>query len=187
MAEVFTEDKIIQLKEAREKAMEDTTPFPVMKDGDLAVVGDANKTEINKHDFIVKFIVPDENGEYHEHAVEYTGIYLKPRQAVTVQRLMTALQPLYSRVRTDGSIEDYTDEEIIQVASAFEGQVMDQLYRLVGFVLGVNEELIDYMAPNSVLDAYTKIMKMYPDMVKASESFFGSSSGRRKINPLSKG
>lgn len=184
MAEVFTEEKIIQLKEARDKAMEDTTPFPVMKDGDLAVVGDANKTEINKHDFTINFVLPDENGEYHEYPKEYKDVYLKPRQAVTVQRLMTALQPLYSKIKPGGKIEDYTAEEIIELANDFEGQVMDQLYRLVGYVLGVNEELIDFMAPESVLEAYRKIMAMYPDMVKASESFFGSSSGKKgKANP----
>ncbi len=183
MAEVLTEEKIIQLKEARDKAMEDTTPFPVMKDGDLAVVGDANKTEVNKHDFVLTFVIPDENGEYSEHDVEYKDIYLKPRQAVTIQRLMTALQPLFSKVRPGGKIEDYTQEEMIALASSFEGQVMDQIYRLVGFVLGVNEELVDFMTPVSVVNAYKKIMKMYPDMVKASESFFGSSPVKKTTNP----
>ena len=183
MAEVLTEDKIIQLNEAREKAMEDTTPFPVMKDGDLAVVGDANKTEIKKHDFTINFILPDDNGDYHEYTKEYKDVYLKPRQAVTVQRLMTALQPLYAKIKPGGKVEDYTPEEMIELANAFEGQVLDQLYRLVGYVLGVNDELVDYIAPDSVIEAYRKIMILYPDMVKASESFFGSSSGKKEIRP----
>lgn len=182
MAEVLTEEKIIQLKEARDKAMEDTTPFPVMKDGDLAVVGDANKTKVNKQDFSLTFVVPDESGEYKEHVVEYKDIYITPRQAVTVQRLMTALQPLYSKVKKNGSIEDYTQDEMIELANAFEGQVMDQLYRLVGFVLGVNAELVDFITPNSVIEAYRKIMVQYSDMAKASESFFGSSSGKKAKN-----
>lgn len=173
MAEVLTEEKIIQLKEARDKAMEDTTPFPVLKDGNLAVVGDANKTEINKQNFTLTFVVPDETGEYKERVVEYKDVFIRPRHAVTIQRLMTALQPLYSKIKPGGNIEDYTQEEMIELASAFEGQVMDQLYRLVGFVLGVNEELVDFIAPNSVIDAYRKIMVQYSDMVKASESFFG--------------
>lgn len=179
MAEVFTEDKIIQLKEAREKAMEDTTPFPVMKDGDLAVVGDANKTEINKHDFILTFIVPNEDGHYVKRDVEYKNVYLKPRQAVTVQRLMTALQPLYSKVKPGGTVEDYTEEEMMQLAIAYEGTVLDQIYRLVAVVLGVNDELVDFIDPESAVDAYHKIMKQFPDMVKASDSFFGLSSAKK--------
>ena len=181
MAEIFTEDKIIQLKEAREKAMEDTTPFPVMKDGDLAVVGDANKTEINKHDFVLTFIVPDKNGQYVKRDVEYKGIYMKPRQAVTVQRLMTALQPLYSMVKPGGKVEDYTEEEMMELAVAYEGTVLDQIYRLVAVVLGVNDELVDFIDPESAVNAYHKIMKLYPDMVKASDSFFGLSSAK-KVN-----
>lgn len=183
MAEVFTEKKIIQLKEARDKAMEDTTPFAVMKDGDIAVVGDANKTEITKQDFTLVFLIPGDDGKYHEHPVAYKDIYLKPRQAVTVQRLMTALQPLFSKVKPGGDIEDYTQEEMIELANEFEGQVMDQLYHLVGYVLGVNKELVDFITPNSVLEAYGKIMVAYADMTKASESFFGSSSGKKKTNP----
>lgn len=187
MAELFTEEKIIQLKEARDKAMEDTTPFPVMKDGDLAVVGDANKTEVKKHDFVVTFVVPDENGVYQKRNVEYKDVYLKPRQAVTVQRLMTALQPLYSKIKPGGKVEDYTADEIRELAIAYEGTVLDQIYRLVAVVLGVDDELVDYMHPDSVMEAYHKIMQLYPDMVKAAESFFGLSSGKKTTNPSNNG
>lgn len=180
MAELFTEEKIIQLKEARERAMEDTTPFPVMKDGDLAVVGDANKTEINKHNFQLAFVLPDEDGNYQKKVVEYKDIYLKPRHAVTVQRLMTALQPLFYRVKADGSVEDYTDEEMLEVARLYEGNVLDQIYRLVALVLGVNERLVDFIDPTSALEAYQKIMLSYPDLEKASDSFFELSSGKMK-------
>lgn len=180
MAEVFTEDKIIQLKEAREKAMEDTTPFPVMKDGDLAVVGDANKTEINKHDFILKFIVPDGEGGYVEKDVEYKDVWLKPRQAVSVQRLMTALQPLFYKVKENGTLQDLTDDEMLEVVKQYEGNVLDQVYYLVASVLGVDERLVDYIEPNSALAAYHQIMLSYPDLVKASESFFEFLSGKKK-------
>ena len=179
MAELFTEDKIIQLNEAREKAMEDTTPFPVMKDGDLAVVGDANKTEINKHDFVLSFIVPSGNG-YETKNVEYKDVWLKPRQAVAVQRLMTALQPLFYKVGENGSLQDLTDDEMLDVVKQYEGNVLDQIYHLVAVVLYVDERLVDYIEPNSALEAYHKIMLSYPDMVKASDSFFEFLSGKKK-------
>lgn len=187
MAELFTEDKIIQLKEARDKAMEDTTPFPVMKDGDLAVVGDANKTEINKHNFVVTFVVPDENGVYQKRDVEYKDVYLKPRQAVTVQRLMTALQPLFYKIEENGDLTDLSDEEMLEVARLYEGNVIDQIYHLVGVVLGINEELLDFMDPVSALESYHKIMLMFPDMMKASDSFFELFSGKKKAAPSNNG
>lgn len=181
MADIITQEKLIELREAKAAADKSDIPFPIVKDGNIAVVGDANKTDLNKHDFILTFVVPDENGEYHEKSVEYKGIWLKPRHAVTVQRLMTALQPLFYKVKPDGSLEDYTDEEMLEVAEVYEGNVIDQIYRLVAVVLGVDERLVDFIAPDSALEAFHKIMLSYPDLVKASDSFFGYSSGKKTV------
>lgn len=187
MADIITQEQLVKLKEAKEKAMEDTTPFPVMKDENLAVVGDANKTEINRHDITLTFVIPDENGKYWKKDVEYKGVYLKPRQAVTVQRLMTALQPLFYKVKENGSVEDMTDDEMLEVARLYEGNVIDQIYRLVSAVLGVDERLVDYIEPTSALNAYHQIMMQYPDLVKASDSFFELLSGKTMKSPSMNG
>lgn len=173
MADIITQEQLLKLKEAKDKAMEDTTPFPVMKDGTLAVVGDANKTEVNKHDFELSFIIPNKDGNYEKKTVEYKDVWLKPRQAVTVQRLMTALQPLFYKVQENGSVEELSDDEMLEVARLYEGNVLDQIYRLVSLVLGVDEKLVDFIDPTSALEAYQKIMLSYPDLQKASDSFFG--------------
>lgn len=187
MEELFTEEKIIQLKEAREKAMEDTTPFPVMKDGDLAVVGDANKTEVKKHDFVLRFIIPDENGEYKPVDIKYEDVWVKPRHSVTVQRLMTALQPLFYKVQENGKISEMSSDEMLEVVRLYEQNVIDQIYRLVAVVLGVNDELVDFIEPASVIKAFNKIMLLFPDMVKASDGFFGLSSSKKTKNPSKEG
>lgn len=173
MAEIFTEEKIIRLKEARDKAMESDTPFPIVKDGQMAVVGDANKTEIQKHNFILSFGIPDENGVYQVKNVEYEDVWIKPRHAVTVQRLMTALQPLYIKQEETGPFTELSPEEMLDVAVMYEGDVLDQIYRLVAVVLGVDERIADFIMPDSALLAYEKIMVLYSDMAKASDSFFG--------------
>ena len=187
MADIITEEKLIQLREAKNKAMESDIPFPIVKGDDIAVVGDANKTELNAHDFTLTFVIPDENGEYQKRNVEYKNIYLKPRQAVTVQRLMTALQPLFYKINEVGDLQDLSNEEMIEVANLYEGNVLDQLYHLVAVVLGVDERLVDYIDPDSAVEAYHKIMRMFPDLVKASDSFFGLSSGKKTKNPSNEG
>lgn len=186
MADIITQEKLLELREAKEKAASDETPFPIVKDGDIAVVGDANKTEVNKHDFVLRFVLPNEDGGYTAKDVEYKDVFLKPRHAVTVQRLMTSLQPLLYKVDENGAVEDLSDEEMLEVARLYEGNVLDQIYRLVAVVLGVDERLVDYIDPNSALEAYHQIMLSYPDLVKASDSFFGFSSGKKKA-PSSKG
>lgn len=181
MAEIITQDQLIQLREAKEAANESDIPFPIVKDGNIAVVGDANKTELNKHDFKLAFLVPNKNGDgYDRKIVEYKNVWLKPRQAVTVQRLMTALLPLFYKVKENGSVQEMNDDEMMAVVNMYEGTVLDQIYHLVAVVLGVDERLVDYIDPGSALEAYRQIMKSYPDVTKASDSFFGLSSGMKK-------
>lgn len=180
MADIITQEQLIQLREAKEAANESDIPFPIVKDGDIAVVGDANKTELNKHDFSLTFIVPNKEGEYVKKTVEYKGIWLKPRQAVTVQRLMTALQPLFYKISENGDVQSLSDEEMLEVAQIYEGNVIDQIYRLVSVVLGVDERLVDFIEPESALEAFHQIMMSFPDLLKASDSFFGFLSGKKK-------
>lgn len=180
MADIITQEQLIKLREAKEAANESDIPFPIVKDGDIAVVGDANKTELNKHDFTLTFIVPNGEGAYEKKDVEYKDVWLKPRQAVTVQRLMTALQPLFYKVAESGDVENLSDEEMLEVAQMYEGTVIDQIYHLVAVVLGVDERLVDYIEPESALEAFHKIMLSFPDLLKASDSFFGFLSGKKK-------
>lgn len=180
MADIITQEKLIELREAKEKAMESDIPFPIVKGDDIAVVGDANKTELNKHDFKLTFIVPNNNDEYEAKTVEYKDVWLKPRQAVTIQRLMTALMPLFYKINENGGLQDLSDDEMLEVVKAYEGNVLDQVYHLVAVVLGVDERLVDFIEPSSALEAYRQIMKSYPDIVKASDSFFEFLSGKKK-------
>ena len=181
MADIITQEQLIKLREAKEAANESDIPFPIVKDGDIAVVGDANKTELNKHDFRLTFLVPNEETDgYDKKVVEYKDVWLKPRQAVTVQRLMTSLLPLFYKVKENGKVENLNDDEMMEVVNMYEGTVLDQIYHLVAVVLGVDERLQDYIDPASALEAYRKIMQFYPDVARASDVFFGLSSGKKK-------
>lgn len=183
MADIITQEKLIELREAATKAQESTIPFPIVKDGDMAVVGDANKTELNKHDFDIDFLIPGEDGEYVSKTVQYNDVYLKPRHAVTVQRAMTSIMPMLYKIKPGGSVEEYTDEELQEVANTYEGNVLEQIYYLVSVVLGIDTRLIEWAVPDSIMKAFHKIMQSYPDLVKASESFFGSSSSKKTKGP----
>lgn len=175
MADILNEEDLLKIKESIDKAGESTIPFPIVKDGNVAVVGDANKTELNKHNFEIVFRIPDPKAEagYTTVKTEYKDIYIKPRQAPTVQRLFTNVMPLVRKVKVDGTIEDYSQEELIEITNALnDGGVYDIMYELVATVIGVHPDLVDYMTPKSVFDAVLKIIQVFPDMVNAGEAFF---------------
>ena len=175
MDKVLTQEDLLKMREAANKASESSIPFPIVKDKSVAVVGDANRTELNKHDFTIVFRIPDPTDEsgYSTKVVEYKDVYPKPRQASDIERLVTMLMPIMHKAKEDGSIEDYTNEELIELARDLNEGAYDLMYQLVTKVVGVHEELADYMTPKSVLDSVLKIFAVYPDMVNAGEAFFG--------------
>lgn len=174
MEKVLTQEDLLRMKEAANKASESTIPFPIVKDGTVAVVGDANKTALNKHDFTITFCIPDQNAEtgYAVRHVEYKDVYPKPRQASDIERLVTMMMPIMHKVKQDGTVEDYTTEELIALTEALNDGVYDLMYQLVERVVGVHKDLVDYMTPKSVFENTMKIFECYPDMLNAGEAFF---------------
>ena len=173
MENTITQEELMKMKEAADKASESTIPFPIVKDGNVAVAGDPNKTELNKQEFEIDFRVPDGNGGYVTKTVKYEDVYLTPRRALTASRLITSLVPLFRKANKDGSVSDYTDDEMRDLVKAMDENVIDLMYKLVASVIGINADLVDFMIPVSVLNAVYKIFKVYPDLVNTGEAFFG--------------
>lgn len=173
MANVLTQDELLKMKDAVDRASESTIPFPIVKDNAVAVAGDPNKTELNKQDFTISFRIPDGKGGYLSREVEYKDVYLTPRRALTASRLITSLMPLFRKTKSDGTIDEYTDEEMIALVNSMDENVIDLMYKLVASVVGVNDELAEFMIPKSVLDAILKIFTVYPDLVNTGDAFFG--------------
>lgn len=167
----MTENEYKSIDEAIDQAQESIVPFPVSTEDELSVVGDANKTEINKHDFEIEFLVPDGN-KYTKHTKEFKNIYITPRQSPLVIKAMTALMPLFKKADGKGNVVDYTDEEKREIVNKMSEEVYDALYDVVAAVLHISDDFKDYMTPQSVIKAATNIIYQYPEMVNESDTFF---------------
>lgn len=155
-----------------ESAEKSVIPFQVTKDDELAVVGDANETGLNKHDFKITFKLPDGN-KYKEYTKEFNGVYLKPRHETRLVKFMTALLPYYRKVTSDGGVIRYEPVEQDQIKRGFSEDIYDLMYDLVATVLDIDQELKDYMTQQSVVEATARIIELYPELVNESDTFFG--------------
>ena len=164
------------IKEGIDKAPESPTPFPVIQDDKLSVIGDANETQVNKHDYKIKFIIPadyiDDKDEDEVKEVEYKNVRITPRQRASVVTAMCRLLPYFRNVKEDGTVEDYQPEEVVALMSRFDDPMLDTLYNLVATVLRIDKELIEFMDYLSVIEATAQIILDYPDMVNEAEAFF---------------
>lgn len=173
----MTEQEYTTIEEAFKKAEEDTTPFLVASDGEIVVAGDANKTEINKHDFEMKFRVPrnKEGGGtvYEVLTKEFKGVYITPRQDTKIVRMITALIPYFKKIEKSGDVTAFTDEEKQTLFESFDEEIYDIMYDVVASVLGIDKQLRDYMMPVPVLKAVAQIISMYPELINEADTFFG--------------
>ena len=166
----MTENEYREIDEAIDKAQESVVPFPVQTEDELSVVGDANQTELNKHDFKIEFRIPQQ-GKYTSYTREFKGVYITPRQNVSIVKAFTTLMPFF-RKPSDGGVVEYTEAEKREIATKFDQSVYDAMYDLVAVVLGIDMDLKDYMTPQSVMDATVKILLQYPEMVNEADTFF---------------
>lgn len=156
-----------------QEAEKDDTPFLVPAEDELVVVGDANKTEINSHDFEIAFrLPPTDGGSYRVVKKKFENVYITPRQDTKILKSITTMMPYFKSVKPDGKVEDLSKEEKLAVFDAIGDEVYDAMYDLVAFVLKIDPELKDYMMPTSVLKATAQIIQSFPEAINEADAFF---------------
>lgn len=171
----MTEKEYNAIDTAFKEAEKDDTPFLIATEDELIVAGDANKTELNIHDFEITFRIPvEENGavKYVTKTKQYSGVYITPRQEPRILKTLTAMLPFYNRITADGGLAKMTQEEINLMLISEDDAMLDAMYELVGTVLRIDPELSDYMLPSSVLASTANILQAFPEMVNAGNVFF---------------
>lgn len=166
-----------EIKEGIDKAPESPVPFPVVKDDRMSVVGDANETQINKHDFKIRFRLPEgvvdgqkvDGGVIKE--IEYKDVFITPRQSGKVVTSLCRMMPFFRKI-VDNGVEEYSSDEVAALLAEFGDDFVDNMYDLVAKVLKVDDALVDYMTPNSVVSATAQILTNYPEIVNETEAFF---------------
>ena len=169
-------DAYMKAAEAIDKAQQSTTPFPVVNEGEISVVGDANETKINKHDFKIRFRVPVKNEDgsvtYAMRTKEYKDVFITPRQDAKIVSVLTKILPYFVKVLNNGEVEKLSFDERLDVLRKFDDDIIDSMYDLTAVVLGVDPELKDYMHLGDAVDASLSILQMYPEVVNEADTFF---------------
>ncbi len=161
-----------EISEAMESAENDTTPFTIVANGEVNVVGDANKTELNKHDYTITFRF-FKDGKYQRVKQEFKDVYITPRNDVKVNRMLVQMFPYFKKV--DGEeIKKYSTTETLDILA--NDSLMDSMYDTVAAVLSIPNNLKELMEPDDVIRAARQIMKDYPEAVNEADAFFDKSS-----------
>ena len=170
----------------RLKSMEgDTTPFPVVDGKKISVVGDANRTEVKRNDYEIKFRIPKEMlgndipkgaqqvGDFYAFTVKYKDISVTPRNDLKIVDAIFKLLPFFRKLKDDGSVEEMGKEELFSMFAYANEEIHLAMYNLVATFLGINDRMGEYMLPMSVIHAVVGIMDAHPEIFNEADVFFG--------------
>lgn len=188
-AEVSVED-VVELSKKAQAAKDDDTPFAVVQNGTISVIGDPNKTKVKKNDYIMAFRVPkslyeergltDEAkdvGEFKVFTRKYEGVTITGFTDLHVMSAMLKLQPFFMKAKEDnnGSLEFREPTEMIHLMAAASYDIIKAMYNVAAALLGIDEELGSFMYPAFVMKTMNTLFTAHPEMLNEVENFFGLS------------
>ena len=190
--EMMTIDQLGELKGAIEKAREDDTPYIGIKDDELHVLGDPNKTEVKSADYVVHFAFPNteewraraesvgdkiekttEDGRYFLTTRKCRNVYLSPRRMGAVVSTLAQIESFLYKILDNGEIKELNNEEMMSLMSVMNGELSDATYELVATVLRIPYEEMEWMLPLNTIENAVKIAVNNPSAVNEADLFFG--------------
>lgn len=196
--EMLNINQLDELKGAIKEAEKDDTPYIGIKDDELHVLGDPNKTEVKPADYVVLFTFPNteewraraemngdritktsEDGRYFLCEREYKNIYLTPRRMANAVSALAQVESFLYKITDGGEVKDMTTAETLEAMNVMGGELADSTYDLVSTVLRIPYDEKDWMIPPNVMLNTVKIVVNNPSAMNEADLFFGLPQGSR--------
>lgn len=190
--EMLKMEQLDDLKLAIKEAEKDDTPYIGIKDDELHILGDPNKTEVKAADYVVHFAFPNteewrnratsmgdeigkttEDGRYFLATRKFKNVYLSPRRMGAVVATLAQIESFLYKIMDNGEIKELSYEEMVSLATVMNGELSDATYDLVATVLRIPYDEMEWMLPLNVIGNAVKIAYNNPSAVNEADLFFG--------------
>lgn len=186
-----------KMKQFIDEAEKDDTPYASVQEDSIAVVGDANKTEMNEHSFTMRFMMPKTEAteqwiadNLEDNNIDlvsskdgrltfdwrYKNVFIKPRIMPKLLTVCAKWFSLFYKTDINGKYEfrftDYDTQEVITLLDEMTDEQVDSIYQTVAVILGVPKQYTDYMSFEYVLNVFQKLPEYYPELMNELYDFF---------------
>ncbi|MGL4695178.1 hypothetical protein [Enterococcus larvae] len=184
MTEKMTTADFVAISDKLRKTNEDETPFAVVKEQEISVIGDANKTEVKTDTYSIKFRMPmamfdekpegaKEVGQAYVFSVDFESVTITPRSDLKVIDAIMKIMPFFNELTDGGEVQEFTKNELISVFVSAGDEVHLAIYNLVATFLGIDDQMGEYMMPFSVIESLNKLIDNHPEVFNEADVFFG--------------
>lgn len=190
--EMLKMEQLDDLKLAIKEAEKDDTPYIGIKDDELHILGDPNKTEVKAADYVVHFAFPNteewrnramamgdeigkttEDGRYFLAKRTFKNVYLSPRRMGAVVATLAQIESFLYKIMDNGEIKELSYEEMVSLSTVMNGELSDATYDLVATVLRIPYDEMEWMLPLNTIENAVKIAVNNPSAVNEADLFFG--------------
>ena len=191
----MTVEQFIAMKEAMDKAEEDTTPYVITDEDDgLQVVVDPNKTEIVKYQYTIQFAYPKtdtvrntlkdmkdcvvnkETDNYIVCTRTFKDVWIPPRIYPQVQTAFAELYRFFNAITDDGGLRDLTDDEIVEVLKMLDQEMIEAMCHAVATILRIPEQEEPCMISLTVMPVIMRMIDDFPEIINGMDFFTDGSS-----------
>ncbi|MGM0175686.1 hypothetical protein [Enterococcus sp. DIV0800] len=182
----MSDRQFIDLAKKVKEAGKDETPYLNIEEKTAIVIGDANKTEVKKNDYTIKFRMPmsmfterPEGGEpvgkgaYWLITKTFEEISITPRKDLILSDAIMKLVPFFHDLKEDGSMEEYSDAELFSIFAMAGDEIHLAMYNIAATFLGVDDVLAEYMLPGYVIGCVAELVENHPEIFNEAGDFFG--------------
>lgn len=183
----ITAKDMVEIQQSMNDAQKDDTPFAVVTNEGLNVVGDANKIAPKSHDYNIRFRFPksmaegiDPNdiiatiGDYVVVNMEFNDVHIKPINDVDINAAIVNIIPYFKTMSEDYKhIQDKSEEELIELVKTINDDIGEDIYNVVAAILDVDKSIKDYMILTDVLEVLKRMPADFPEVFNEADSFFG--------------
>lgn len=189
--EMIKAEQLEGLKTAIEDARNDDTPYIGIKDDELHILGDPNKTEIQSADYVVRFAFPntpewraraESNGDKITGTSKdkqflmvernFKNVYLSPRRMGAVVSTLAQIESFLYQVTENGELKELSRAEMMDLARVMNGELSDATYDVVATVLRIPYDEMEWMLPLNTMENVVKIAKNNPSAINEADLFF---------------
>lgn len=182
--EKISQNQLLDISKKLRAVEEEETPFSIINDDQVKVIGDPNLTKQKISDYTVKFRLPISLfdgkpegaqlvGPYYVIETVYENITITPRNDLKIVDSIMKIMPFFKKLNENGDVEDYTDQELLSVFAYAGDEVMLSIYNLVATFLDIDDTLGEYMKPFSVITTLAQIIENHPEVFNEADAFFG--------------
>ena len=181
----MTKEEFEEIKRTLDDAENDTTPYAVVANDEVGIVGDANNTEAKKGEYTIRFGFPNteewrkqiDPNEIFKETENYIGVkrtfksvFVSPRRHSTVLTAFTELYAFFNYITEDGEVRDLTEDEIPMALKILDENA-DAVYNAVATIIGISPEVSEWMLQTDVTYTLLKIINDFPEIINEADFF----------------